>query len=85
MQSTSRQSVVIVVLTLIALGPYTPFFGLLHKTLPGFGTFRAPARYLVEASLLLAGHGLDAVVKQSGGAKRVASAGSRPCLCRRWD
>ena len=59
-------------LTLIALGRYTPFFGLLHNTLPGFSSFRAPARYLVVASLLLAmlaGQGLDAVVKQSGGAR----------------
>jgi len=67
-----RFAVVILVLTLIALGRYTPFFGLLHKTLPGFGSFRAPARYLVAASLLLAvlaGQGLDAVVKQSGGAR----------------
>ena len=63
-------AVVTLVLTLIALGRYTPFFALLLKTLPGIGSFRAPARYLVVASLLLAilaGHGLDAIREKKGG------------------
>ncbi|HUW61884.1 MAG TPA: hypothetical protein VMZ06_12865 [Candidatus Bathyarchaeia archaeon] len=67
-----RFLIIVLFLTLVALGRYTPFFGLLHKTLPGFGSFRAPARFLVVASLLLAmlaGQGLDAVVKQRGGAR----------------
>lgn len=46
----------------LALGRYTPIFGLLHGTVPGFNAFRAPARHSFPTTLflaLLAGHGFD--------------------------
>ena len=58
--------VMVVVLTILALGSHTPCFRLLYHGVPGFDKFRGSAKFLFLASLflaLLAGAGLDALLK----------------------
>jgi hypothetical protein len=58
------------VLLLIALGRYAPLFKLLHGALPGFDSFRGPARFLTPVSLLLAmlaGAGADRLLDMPRG------------------
>ena len=52
------------ILILLALGRYTPVYAPVFKWVPGFSLFRAPARLLVPASMvlaILAGEGLNAL------------------------
>lgn len=54
-----------VVMTVIAMGQYTPLFKVLYDHAPGFNRFRAYAKFMYPATLflaLLAGAGLDALV-----------------------
>ncbi len=46
---------VALVALVLALGKYTPVYGLLYPYLPGFDLFRVPARWLMVWSLALAG------------------------------
>ncbi len=59
----------------VALGLYTPVHGWLTQILPGYGSFRAPARTIVLwalAAAVLAAIGLDALLRgdQGGGERR---------------
>jgi hypothetical protein len=61
-----------VLAVVLALGTYTPLYGLLYHYLPGFNAFRAPGRLLLLwtfATAALAGLGLDALL----GATRTAA------------
>jgi hypothetical protein len=54
---------------LLALGRYTPLYGLFYAWMPGYGSFRDPARHLVLASLaaaLLAARGADRLLAGRG-------------------
>jgi hypothetical protein len=56
------------VLTLLALGPATPLFGILHAWLPAFDKFRGTSKFIFQASLfitMLAGVGVDHMIRSS--------------------
>ncbi|HEY7066753.1 MAG TPA: YfhO family protein [Chloroflexota bacterium] len=53
----------------LALGRYTPVYGWLYDWVPGYGSFRDPARHLVLSALavaLLAGRGVDRLAAGRG-------------------
>jgi len=55
---------------ILALGRHTPVFGLLHAYLPGFDSFRAPAKFLFPIALMLcmlAGAGFESLLKNPAG------------------
>jgi hypothetical protein len=55
------------VCVLLALGDYTPLFGVLYEWLPLFDQFRGTAKFILPASFVLAllsGHGLDRVIRE---------------------
>ena len=55
----------VVILTLIAMGSYTPLLAILYRYVPGFDKFRAVARFNFPAAMflcLLAGIGLDRLI-----------------------
>jgi len=63
-------------LTLIALGRYTPLYTLLYEGVPGLDRFRAPSKFLFQASLftaLLAGFGADRLLASGRGARRLGA------------
>jgi hypothetical protein len=63
------------IMLVLALGANTPLFKLLYRWAPGFDRFRVNARFTIEASLitvLLAAAGLDRLLKNSKGSKRLA-------------
>ncbi|MBN2309171.1 MAG: hypothetical protein JXR94_09385 [Candidatus Hydrogenedentes bacterium] len=52
-------------LALTALGRYTPLYRVLYAVVPGFGAFRAPARFMMPATMfagILAAAGLDSLL-----------------------
>ena len=66
----------VLLLLLLALGDYTPFFNLLYRYVPGFSSFRAAARFVFFAALFLAalaGAGLDRLIRQPGHERRLAA------------
>ena len=66
-----------IVLYVIALGAYTPLFGVLFQYVAGFNQFRSYSKFIFEASLflaLLAAFGADSVLRSHFGAKRLAIA-----------
>lgn len=73
-----RLLVVICAALLLALGAYTPLFGLLYTWVPGFDRFRSISKFSFQASLfvcLLAASGLDrlfrfATANPSGGGQK---------------
>jgi hypothetical protein len=68
-----------VLAVVLALGTYTPLYGLLYHYLPGFNAFRAPGRLLLLwtfAAAALAGLGLDALLRARHTAGRVSLARS---------
>jgi arylsulfatase A-like enzyme len=70
---TRRASVLAVVLTLLALGRYTPFYALLYHTLPLLSYVRAPSKFLFFATLFLASLtaiGADRLIADPKGARR---------------
>jgi hypothetical protein len=73
---------------LLALGGYNPLYYLLWRLVPGFGLFRAPARWLALYALGmagLAGVGLDALVRSHDAAEaKTARPGSRSPVGRIW-
>jgi hypothetical protein len=73
----SRRSLVplVMILLVLALGSTTPLFKVLYNCVPGFNRFRANAKFIVEASLcmaLLAGAGLDRLLRSPRGSRRLA-------------
>ncbi|GMU91047.1 MAG: hypothetical protein AMXMBFR4_01050 [Candidatus Hydrogenedentota bacterium] len=63
---------------LVGLGRYTPLSYLLYYFMPGFASFRSPSKVIFFTVLflcLLAGHGLDSLVRRPGRA-RIFAAGS---------
>ncbi len=65
------------ILLVLALGANTPLFKLLYRWAPGFDRFRANAKFIIEASLfmvMLAGAGLDRLLGDPKGNKRLALA-----------
>ena len=57
------------VAVVLALGRYTPVYGWLYDWMPGYGSFRDPARHLVLVSLavaLLGGRGADRLLAGRG-------------------
>lgn len=67
----------VAVLLLLALGGYTPLLALLHRFVPGFDKFRCNGRFLFPMSLflaMLAAVGLDAMIRDRRGSRRVAGA-----------
>lgn len=65
----------VVIMTVAALGKYTPALSILYHTTPGFATFRATNRFFYVATLflaLLAGAGYDCV-SRSPAARRVSA------------
>jgi hypothetical protein len=61
----------IAICIVLALGRYTPLFGALYEHIPGFGSFRAYAKFSYESTIflaLLAAAGLDSLIRapQSG-------------------
>lgn len=67
-------AVMAVLAVILALGTYTPLYGLLYHYLPGFNAFRAPGRLLLLwtfASAALAALGLDALLGATRNAARL--------------
>jgi hypothetical protein len=67
--ATWRPLVIVLVSFLLALGAYTPLFGLLYNWAPGFDRFRGISKFGFLASLflcLLAATGLDRLLRQKG-------------------
>ncbi len=65
------------VLTIIALGHYTPVYAIVHAWIPGFDAFRAPSKFAFQASLfvaMLAGVGADRLLAGARGARGLAYA-----------
>ncbi|MBW2601742.1 MAG: hypothetical protein JRD47_07440 [Deltaproteobacteria bacterium] len=66
-RSIRRFSVAMVVtLIFLALGAYTPLFGILHGSIPGFDKFRGSSKFIFQASLfitMLAGIGFDHIAR----------------------
>ncbi len=63
-------------LTVIALGRYTPLYALLYEGVPGLDRFRAPSKFLFQASLfaaLLTGFGVDRLLASGRGARRLGA------------
>ena len=63
------------VMLVVALGQNTPLYRLLYDWVPGFDQFRAPSKFTLLASLfvaLLAGVGLDRLLRGSSGARGAA-------------
>ena len=57
----------VIILTLLAFGAYTPLFKILYKWVPGFNKFRGSSRFLFQASLfliMLAGVGIDRIIRR---------------------
>jgi hypothetical protein len=55
----------VLILLLMAMGSYLPWFGLLHTYLPGFDTFRGVSKFVFQATLfviLLSAMGLDSLL-----------------------
>jgi hypothetical protein len=67
-RNVRRFSVVMVlILILLALGAYTPLFGILHAWVPGFNKFRGTSKFIFQASLfitMLGGIGLDHMMRR---------------------
>src|SRR5438552_7310851 len=62
-----RPLIVVCVAFLLAVGAYTPLFGLLYTWVPGFDRFRSISKFSFLASLflcLLAASGLDRLIRQ---------------------
>ena len=60
-------------LMILALGAHTPLFRVLYDYLPGFDTFRGTSKFIFYAVLfmiMLAGMGLDALLKKDGRIKK---------------
>jgi hypothetical protein len=56
----------VVILLLLAMGSYMPWFSLLHTWLPGFNLFRGVSKFVFQASLfmiLLSAMGLDCLIR----------------------
>ncbi|HET6490295.1 MAG TPA: hypothetical protein VFG28_11105 [Syntrophales bacterium] len=56
----------VVILLLLAMGSYMPWFPLLHAWLPGFNLFRGTSKFVFQASLfliLLSAMGLDCLIR----------------------
>ncbi len=56
----------VIILTLLAFGAYTPLFKILYKWVPGFSKFRGSSRFLFQVSLfliMLAGIGIDRIIR----------------------
>lgn len=67
-------AVMAVLAVVLALGTYTPLYGLLYHSLPGFNAFRAPGRLLLLwtfATAALAGLGLEALQGATHSAARL--------------
>lgn len=67
--------VMVLILIVLALGSFTPFFQLLYNYLPGYGSFRVTGRFNVLIALhigMLAAIGLDASVRQIRDGRLVA-------------
>jgi hypothetical protein len=57
----------VIILTLLAFGAYTPLFKILYKWVPGFNKFRGSSRFLFQVSLfliMLAGIGIDHIIRR---------------------
>lgn len=70
----------LVVLLILALGANTPLFPLLYASVPGFNLFRGNAKFIFQAAVvlaMLAGIGLDRVLRDRAGVRRtgIATAG----------
>jgi hypothetical protein len=76
---------------LVALGVYTPVHGWLTQTLPGFASFRAPARAIVLWTLsvaILAGYGIDRLIdggrQTADGGPQLATRNSQFASLLKW-
>jgi len=59
-------SAMVVILLLLAMGSYMPWFGLLCEYLPGFNKFRGTSKFVFQATLfviLLSAMGLDCLIR----------------------
>jgi hypothetical protein len=68
-------ALLLVLMVVLSLGRYTPFYGWLHAWVPGFDAFRAPSKFLFQASLfaaLLAGIGADRLLRDAHGTRGLA-------------
>ncbi len=81
MRADRRQRVtlisLVVILVVLALGSNTPLFAFLYNWMPGFDRFRAIAKFVIQAALvvaLLAGMGLDHLLHARHEHKRAAIA-----------
>ncbi len=66
----------VVILLLLALGAYTPLFPILYTFVPGFNQFRSISRFAYPAAMflcLLAGIGLDRLIREPRGLGRTAA------------
>ena len=62
-----------VLLVLIAMGGYTPLYGILYQLVPGFSFVRAPSKFLFFASVFLSvlvGLGIDRLGESGRGVRR---------------
>lgn len=67
--------VLVVVLTILALGKFTPIYRYVFEWVPGFNVFRGPSKFTFQITLfaaLLAGSGLDAFLKRPQQARPLA-------------
>ena len=64
----------VVVMLLLALGAYVPLHRVLYEWAPGFNLFRGLAKFRIQAALfgvMLAGIGLDALIRRTGVRRRL--------------
>jgi hypothetical protein len=65
----------VLILSILALGAYTPLFGLLYAFVPGFGSFRANAKFIFLVAMfavMLSGVGLDDLLNNPRWRRRLA-------------
>ena len=60
--------------SVLSLGSYTPIYGFFFDHIPGFDSFRSPAKFMFPASLfmaMLAGLGTDAIIQGKVNTKKI--------------